>query len=307
MDTFNHQDRIFTHLQFLTFIDTFTRTEIKSRHFYFFPRQQILHLAVIIRQIEGIKRLEIIIARLVFRRIFPIEEIIIERNSHRMDQIRYQLDFQTLAESCLSGRRRSRDQNNTDTFFISLRNLFRNLSNLFFLHCFRNHYNFGSMPLLDSPVQIAHIIQIQCALQSQMLFISLEHLILRDSRLQFQRITSLRYLEQHPVEIRNDIEQLDITGGRRQAAIKEIDIAIQLIIRSARHPGSLDQTRLVIHSPFTEKDSRIHRPDCFMQERHIGIDNFTHTLLDLVDCFKIDLFAIMDYTVVSFRYRMFQI
>lgn len=58
-----------------------------------------------------------------------------------------------------------------------------------------------------------------------MLFISLEHLILRDSRLQFQRITSLRYLKQHPVEIRNDIEQLDITGGRRQTAIKEIDIA----------------------------------------------------------------------------------
>ena len=51
------------------------------------------------------------------------------------------------------------------------------------------------MALFNRTVQIAYIIQIQCTLQGKVLLISLEHLILLDSRFQFQRIASFGYLE----------------------------------------------------------------------------------------------------------------
>ena len=138
-----------------------------------------------------------------------------------------------------------------------------------------------------------------------MLLVSLEHLVLFDRRFQFQRIASFRYLEQHPVKIRNDIEQLDITSRRSQATIKEIDIAIQLVVRSIRHTGGFNQACLIIHPAFTKKDGSIHCPYRFMQERQIGIDNFTHTLLYLVDRFYVDLLSVMDHAVVTLRDRMF--
>ena len=300
MNTFYHQHRIFTHLQLLTFINPQARFEIETRHFDLLARQQLLHLTVEIGQIKRIKRLKVIIAGFIFRRIFPIQEIIVERDTDRMNQIRYQLYFQTFTESRFPRRRRTGDQHNTNPVLVTPGYLFRNLCHLLFLHRFGYHDQFRCMTVFDGTVQIAHIIQVQCPLQSQMLFISFKHLVLFNGRFQLQRIPSFRDLEQHAVKIRNDIEQLDITGGRRQTAVKEIHIAIQLVVRSVRHTRRFDQACLIVHAPFTEKNGCIHSPDRFMLKRQVGIDNFTHALLYLVDRLRIYLLSVMDHTVVTF-------
>ena len=75
---------------------------------------------------------------LIFRCIFPIQEIIIQGNSYRMKQVSRQLYLQTLAKCSLSRRRRAGDQDDTDTLFISIGDLFGDLGNLFFLHRLRD-------------------------------------------------------------------------------------------------------------------------------------------------------------------------
>ena len=107
MDAFYYQNRILLHLQFLTLIDTLTGSKIESRQINFLPGQQILQLTVKIRKIKGIERLEIIIAGFIFRRIFPVQKIVVERYTYRVDQVCDQLDFQAFAESGFPGRRRT--------------------------------------------------------------------------------------------------------------------------------------------------------------------------------------------------------
>ena len=100
---------------------------------------------------------------------------------------------------------------------------------------------------------------------------------------------------------------LYIAGGRSQAAIEIVDIAVQFVIRRIRHTGAFDQTGLVIHAPFTEQDCCIDRADRFQMERKVCVDDFTHPLLDFANRFFVYVFAVVDNAIIAFRDGMFQV
>ena len=62
------------------------------------------------RQINGIDRLEVIIALLIKRRFVTIVEIVIDRDRHRIDTIHAKLDTEPLCKGRFTRRRRACDQ-----------------------------------------------------------------------------------------------------------------------------------------------------------------------------------------------------
>ena len=224
-----------------------------------------------------------------------------------MDQVCNQLNLQPFAESRFPRRRRSGNQHDADTVIVAGGNLLCDLGYLLFLHGFGDHDDLGCHAFLYRPVQVADVVQSDRALQGQMLLVNLKHFILADDRFQFRRIRPLRHTQQHAVEIGNQVKILDVAGGRSQAAIEIIDVAIQFVIRRIRHTGAFDQTGFVVHAPFTEQDCGIDRANRFQMERKVCVDDFTHPFLDLADRLLVYVFTVVNNAIIAFRDGMLQV
>ncbi len=211
--------------------------EIESRQLNLLSAEQPLQVSIEIGKVERIERFEVIFALFVFGGIFPVEEVVIQRDADRTQQVGRELHLQTFTEGGLSGRGRSGNQHHAHALLITCGNLFRNLCDLFLLHRLRDQDQLLRMPTSHRTIEVAHIVQANGALQGEVLFVSAKHLILRNDRFQLSRIISARHTQQQAILVRDYVEQLNAPSGGSQTTIEEVDVAIQLIIGGIDHAG----------------------------------------------------------------------
>ena len=215
MYTFNYENRIRSHFQFIAFVNSGTCFKAKCWQCNFLTVDSLLQITVKIRKIQCIKRFKIIFTFFIFRCMLSVQKIIVQRNTHRMNKVGDQLNLQTFTKGGFSGRRRTRDKNHPHPIVAETAGYFLcYFGYRFFLHGFRNHNNFGSHPFSYRLVQIANIIQPHRIQQSEMLLISLKHLILLNYRFKLLRVGPTGYSKQNAIEIGNNVKQLDISGRR---------------------------------------------------------------------------------------------
>ena len=98
VDTFQNQYHIIIYLQIVSFELTLTGGEIKTGQFDLLSTKQSLQLLIKKLQVQGIEGFIVIVAALIFRGIFSIYEIVIQRNRIRSQAIGHKLDAESFAE-----------------------------------------------------------------------------------------------------------------------------------------------------------------------------------------------------------------
>ena len=180
MNTFQYQNRVIFNFQFITFKFFLAESKIKAGKFYFFTTQQGLQLLVEQLEVERVKRFIIIVSVFIQRSILTVYEIIIERDRKRFQPICHQLDWKPLAESGLSGRRRSGNQYQFHpvAVFATMKNGIGNLGYLLFLQCLSNVNQICCMAFFASEVEIACIVESHDIAPIQIFFKDVQHLFL---------------------------------------------------------------------------------------------------------------------------------
>ena len=139
MNTFQNENRIIFNFQFITFIFLLPQREVKARKLHFLTAQQSLQLLVKQFQIERIQRLIIIVTVFIQRCLFTVYEIIVQGDREGFEPVRHQLDGKTFAESGLTRRGRTGNQNQFHpvTVFPTMEDRIGNLGYFLFLQRFR--------------------------------------------------------------------------------------------------------------------------------------------------------------------------
>ena len=154
MNTLYHQYFVTLQLQFFSTPLAATLLEVITRQFHLFAPEQSRQLLVKQRQVQSMQMLKIIVALIIFRRLLAVEEIIIQRDTHRMDTIHSQLHTKTLTGGGFTRRRRTGYQHQFHTFALSY--LIGYISNLLFLQCLAYLYKLRRMTIDNRFVQITN-------------------------------------------------------------------------------------------------------------------------------------------------------
>ena len=91
MDAFHHENLVILQSQLFPALLALAGLEVISRQFHFLPSQQCVHLLVEQWDIQRLHMLEVIVAALVHRSLFAVNEVIIKRYAHRLDAVGEQL------------------------------------------------------------------------------------------------------------------------------------------------------------------------------------------------------------------------
>lgn len=106
MDAFHYEHVVGQQFQPASALLAASRLEVIARQLNLLARKERVELLVEQRDVERVEALVVVVALVVLRRKLTVDEIIVQRNLHRLDAAREQLYGQTLAERCLAARRR---------------------------------------------------------------------------------------------------------------------------------------------------------------------------------------------------------
>ena len=154
MNTLYHQYFVTLQLQFFSTPLALAFLKVIARQLYLLASEQCRKLLVKQRQIQGMQVLKIVIALIIFWRLLAVEEIIIQRDTHRMDTIHSQLHTKTLTGGGFTRRRRTGYQHQFNTLALSY--LIGYISNLLFLQCLAYLYKLRRMTIDNRFVQITN-------------------------------------------------------------------------------------------------------------------------------------------------------
>ncbi len=126
------------------------------------------------------------------------------------------------------------------------------MSDLLGLIGFGHLNDFRHPVILLGFIEVAYIIEFAYLQEREMFTIHIEQFILLNKRFEFDRILPLGNPQEEPSVIRADIEQADVSGGRRQATIEIIDVLPEFEIAGINQIGCFQQQRLILHPPLAE-------------------------------------------------------
>ena len=142
MNPFDDQNMALAHLQRFARIFAAACLKIVTRRLNRSTRQQLDQLFIEQRQVQCVNRLEIVVACGVARRLVAIEEIVVQRNRHRINTMYPQLNPQSLGKRRLAGRGRPGNQDQLDLLPL-ICDPVGNLRHFFFMQSFRNPHQFN--------------------------------------------------------------------------------------------------------------------------------------------------------------------
>ena len=102
VDAFYHEHIASTHAHLLTARYAATLDEVVLGQLHFLAVEQLHELLVEQRQVEGVQRFEVVIAVLVLRSQFAVDEVVVERHGHGAYAVAKELYAQSLARCSLA-------------------------------------------------------------------------------------------------------------------------------------------------------------------------------------------------------------
>ena len=95
VNAFHEQDITFLEFEFLAQVFPLALDKVVGRHIDFLAGEQVGHVLVELFQVEGIKRLVVIVTGLVARRAVTVHEIVVKFNNLRYNIVCNQLDSES--------------------------------------------------------------------------------------------------------------------------------------------------------------------------------------------------------------------
>ena len=114
MDALDDEDRTLVERQRVVVLHAAARDEVVARDVDALAADQPAQVVVEQFEVDGFERLVVVVAVLVERSLFAVDEIVVERDHHRAQSQHAEFDAQPLGRGGLAARRRARDEHHAD-------------------------------------------------------------------------------------------------------------------------------------------------------------------------------------------------
>ena len=155
------------------------------------------------------------------------------------------------------------------------------------------------MTFVAGHVQVAYRADAQNLVPAMVFLKHFQHFFLFHYLFQLGRILPVGNAQQQSVVVFHDVEQVDVSRARYQAAVVTVHRIAQLVIVRVELPVSIQQSCLVHHSPFFEQTNYFFRVTFSACVGNIGRDDFLHFLFDALHVIQSDGTVDMQFAEIS--------
>ena len=300
MDTLYHEDLVVVQTKAASAHLALTQLEVVTWKLYLLAVEQGVHLLVEQVEVQCVEVLEVIVAIGLARRVFAIDEIVVERDGNGLDAVRGQLYGQALTGCRLTAAGRSGDEHHADA--LSESNVLGNFGNFLLLQGLADLNELRGVALLYALVQVANGSQANDVLPLMVLLEDGEHLVLMGHLAQLVGMLGGRQTQQKTVEILLQSEEVELRRVDKHRAIVIVQVAVNIIIGGIETAGALQQLHLREGMQVCEHLDGILRQHLMTMDGQCGIDDGLHLSTNLayilerhgVTNVEIDIIAVGD-------------
>ena len=273
--------------------------EIVGGQSHFLAVQYGVEIAVERLQVEGVKRLVVVLAVFVARGVHAVYEIIVKRDELRFEQIGYQLYGKSFGCSCLARRARPGNKDYSGApLVIAPGDLVAYTGYGFFMQRLRHVYELAITTVGDGFVEVSDVFYAQDTVEFHVVGKSAEHFFLSDRGCGSVGARQIESEQQEAVVVRLQIKDADMSCRRSQRAVVAVAYAVEGIVGGIEISGRAQQACLVVESlPAEHCDDLVGRA-LAEREGQVGVDNGPHLGLDSLGCGRVGAYAV-EHTVVT--------
>ena len=155
------------------------------------------------------------------------------------------------------------------------------------------------MTFVAGHVQVAYRADAQNLVPAMVFLKHFQHFFLFHYLFQLGRILPVGNAQQQSVVVFHDVEQVDVSRARYQAAVVTVHRIAQLVIVRVELPVSIQQPCLVRHPPFFKQADYFFRVAFRTCIGNVGRNDFLHFLLDALHVVQPDGSVDMQFAEIS--------
>ena len=224
VDSFDDEHRALFHLQRLFVELPFPGDEVVTRDSYRFAFQQPVQMVVEQFHVDRFEGLEIVIALFVARGFFAFDEVVVERDQHRVHTEDAELDAEPFRESRLAARRRTRDQHDLRPAFLVLYGYpVGDVTHAFFVQGLAHADQLAAFAFENLRVERPDVRDADDIDPARVFLENLEHFALRHLFFELRRRGAVRYGHPEPFIVFVQVEQVDVSGRNGESPVEITD------------------------------------------------------------------------------------
>ena len=258
--------------------------------------------------VDSLEIVEVKLAVRKSRSVKTVHEIVVGRERYRSDTAGLELDAQTLAECRLAAAARTCDQDEADRVFRRVHasfDLLGDLYDLLFLESLCDLDEVACLAALTCEVYISRVFQTHDAVPLKVFREYLECLRLLYERSKFLRVVSVGNTKEQSVLVHCKAPYLHAACACEQRLVIVVRSTVEGVIVHIDVTGSVQELHLVFVTEFCEEFYCLFSPYLMSAERHVRIDNLTHSCGNLLKVALCDMCSVSlsDIAVISLRNR----
>ena len=198
MDALDDQHGMCIDTQLVAGEHTLTGGEVELGELYLLALEQGIELGIEEGEVKGVERLKVVLAMFIERCEFAVDEVVVEREGHRMEAICHELYGEALAEGGLARGGGSRYE---DDACLAAIYVVGNACYALLLQCFGHIDKVGGMAGTAGCVEVAHGAHAHNLLPMVVLAEDAEHLVLTYNILQDVGVLAAGHTQQEAVVV----------------------------------------------------------------------------------------------------------